>query len=241
MSFLRGSGLEMAKAKADDWGDDLVVLSDDSLSSDQASPGSQNLPRTKSRISQRLCSSSADSLSTSHRKASCMGNTEDGQLAVATLQLEESVVHLVGRAWFGYSQCNKSFLYRSQFIIHQRTHTGERPSQCRLCQKEFVQSSDLGVDQCIHTGEKPYWCCICSKVFTRESFLLGHIRTHTKEMPYLCEHCGKRLNHKGNLDIHGLDIHGDSRPYRCMECNEAFQQKGTLIRHVKIHSREVPL
>ena len=52
MSFLRGSGLEMAKVKADDWGENMVVLSDDSLSGDEASPGSQNLPRTESCISQ---------------------------------------------------------------------------------------------------------------------------------------------------------------------------------------------
>ena len=48
MSFLRGSGLETAN----DWGENTVVLSDDSLSSDEASPGSHNLPRTESCSSQ---------------------------------------------------------------------------------------------------------------------------------------------------------------------------------------------
>lgn len=42
----------MAKVKEDDWGDNVVVLSDDSLSGDEASPGSQNLSRTESCISQ---------------------------------------------------------------------------------------------------------------------------------------------------------------------------------------------
>lgn len=42
----------MAKVMADDWGENMVVLSDDSLSGDEASPGSQNLPRTESCISQ---------------------------------------------------------------------------------------------------------------------------------------------------------------------------------------------
>lgn len=189
---------------------------------------------------QRLSSSSADSLPTPQEKASCVGNTEDGQLAVATPRPEESVVHLAGPARFGCSQCNKSFLYRSQFIIHQRTHTGERPFRCRSCKKGFLQSSDLRVHQRIHTGEKPYRCSICSKVFTHESSLLGHIRVHTKEMPYLCESCGKRFNHKGNLNVH-VGIHSDSRPYKCIECNAAFRQKGTLMRHVKIHSRAAPL
>lgn len=189
---------------------------------------------------QRLSSSSTDSLPTPQEKASCVGNTEDGQLAVATPRPEESVVHLAGPARFGCSQCNKSFLYRSQFIIHQRTHTGERPFRCRSCKKGFLQSSDLRVHQRIHTGEKPYRCSICSKVFTHESSLLGHIRIHTKEMPYLCESCGKRFNHKGNLNVH-VGIHSNSRPYKCIECNAAFRQKGTLMRHVKIHSRAVPL
>ncbi|XP_041510447.1 zinc finger and SCAN domain-containing protein 5B-like [Microtus oregoni] len=188
---------------------------------------------------QRLSSSRADSLPTPQGRASCVGNTEDGQLAVATLRPEESVVHLAGRVPFGCHQCNKSFRYKSQFILHQRTHTGERPFRCHLCEKGFLQSSDLRVHQRIHTGEKPYGCSICNKVFTHESSLLDHIRTHTKEMPYVCESCGKRFNHKGNLKVH-MDIHSNARPYKCMECNAVFRQKGTLMRHMKTHSKEVP-
>ncbi|XP_041911520.1 zinc finger and SCAN domain-containing protein 5B [Arvicola amphibius] len=297
-SFLRGSYLEMAKVKADDWSDNVVVLSDDSLSGDQASPGSQNLPRTESCISQEeevflVPGNREPDYSRPERnqgsdlvqdwdvlflpqdpqptqgheslqvKAASVMLQEDTNMDVATpvtcilakrdtavntdlqrlsssgtdsLPTPQGKASVTGRARFGCSQCNKSFLYRSQLIIHQRTHTGERPFRCHLCKKGFLQSSDLRVHQRIHTGEKPYGCSTCSKVFAHESSLLDHIRIHTKEMPYQCESCGKRFNHKSNLNVH-IGIHSDARPYKCMECNAAFRQKGALMRHVKIHSR----
>ncbi|XP_052616315.1 LOW QUALITY PROTEIN: zinc finger and SCAN domain-containing protein 5B-like [Peromyscus californicus insignis] len=164
------------------------------------------------------------------------GRTENGQLGLPTLRPVEPVDRLPGQAQFVCSECKKSFLYRSQFILHQRSHTGERPFECSVCSKGFVQSSDLRVHKRIHRGEKPYVCSICSKRFAHKSTLLGHLRIHTKEKPYECEHCGKCFNHKGNLNVH-LSIHSDSRPHRCKECDKAFRQQGTLKQHMKIHSR----
>nr|XP_044989257.1 zinc finger and SCAN domain-containing protein 5B [Jaculus jaculus] len=132
--------------------------------------------------------------------------------------------------------CEKRFVYKSQFIIHQRTHTGERPFQCNFCKKGFLQTSDLRVHQRIHTGERPYKCKICYKTFAHKSTLFGHKRTHTREKPYECEHCSKHFSHKGNLNVH-LRIHTNSRPYVCKACGGKFRQQGTFKRHVQIHSK----
>jgi DNA-directed RNA polymerase subunit RPC12/RpoP len=140
-----------------------------------------------------------------------------------------------GVASFGCGVCNKHFQYKSQFLVHQRTHTGERPFRCTSCQKGFMQPSDLRVHQRIHTGEKPYKCRVCHKVFTHESTLLAHRRVHTQEKPYECEDCKKRFSHKGNLNVHRR-IHTNSRPYECPECGHAFRQLGTFKRHLKVHS-----
>ncbi|XP_037058158.1 zinc finger and SCAN domain-containing protein 5B-like [Peromyscus leucopus] len=185
---------------------------------------------------QSLSSSNGDKVPTCQGGASCVDRTEDGQLGLATLRPVEPVDHLAGQAKFVCSECKKSFLYRSQFIIHQRSHTGERPFECSVCKKGFVQSSDLRVHKRIHRGEKPYVCRICSKRFAHKSTLLGRLRIHTKEKPYECEHCGTCFYHKGNLSVH-LGTHSDSRPHRCKECDKAFRQQGTLKRHMKIHSR----
>ncbi|XP_042125106.2 zinc finger and SCAN domain-containing protein 5B-like [Peromyscus maniculatus bairdii] len=185
---------------------------------------------------QSLSSSNGDKVPPCQGGASCVDRTEDGQLGLATLRPVEPVDHLAGQAKFVCSECKKSFLYRSQFIIHQRSHTGERPFECSVCKKRFVQSSDLRVHNRIHRGEKPYVCSICSRRFSHKSTLRVHLRIHTKEKPYECEHCGKCFNHKGNLSVH-LGTHSDSRPYSCKECDKAFRQQRTLKRHMKIHSR----
>ncbi|XP_021075026.1 zinc finger and SCAN domain-containing protein 5B-like [Mus pahari] len=168
-------------------------------------------------------------------------NTEDGLEAAnpepANPQPIEQVDSLAGQARFQCTECKKSFLYRSHFGIHQRSHTGERPFKCNLCNKAFVQSSDLRVHQRVHTGEKPYMCAVCGMEFAHGSTLQGHRRVHTKERPYVCKGCGQCFRHKGNLNVH-FRIHCDLRPYICKMCNMAFRQQGTWKRHMETHLRK---
>ncbi|CAH7403536.1 Zscan5b [Phodopus roborovskii] len=208
---------------------------------DAVTPFTHILEKRDTALSADLQSLCGPQAPTCRGGASCADSTEDGKLAKAAQpQPVEPVDPLPGQARFECRECKRGFLYRSQFIIHQRSHTGERPFECSLCSKGFLQSSDLRVHQRTHTGEKPYVCRVCSKVFAHESTLLGHNRIHTKEKPYTCEHCGKCFSHKGNLNVH-LRIHSDARPYACKECDAAFRQQGTLKRHVKTHSRMAPV
>ncbi|XP_075393899.1 zinc finger and SCAN domain-containing protein 5B-like [Tenrec ecaudatus] len=133
--------------------------------------------------------------------------------------------------------CKKLFTYKSQFDIHQRTHTGARPFKCSICGKGFMQPSDLRVHNRIHTGEKPFQCNICSSKFSHDSTLRGHKRIHTKERPFFCTLCGKCFSHKGNLNVHKR-IHTGQKPYRCSDCGQEFRQLGTYRRHRKIHMKK---
>ncbi|CAL4067502.1 unnamed protein product, partial [Meganyctiphanes norvegica] len=47
-------------------------------------------------------------------------------------------------------QCDKAFSYRNNLIIHQMSHTGEKPYQCNLCDKTFSCNKVLIIHRRTH-------------------------------------------------------------------------------------------
>lgn len=79
---------------------------------------------------------------------------------------------------FSCEYCNKEFKYRSKYVEHLRTHTGERPFPCSFCDASFTQRGALKQHERIHTGDRPHYCGICDKSFRTASALTLHLRIH---------------------------------------------------------------
>ncbi|XP_077107102.1 uncharacterized protein LOC143764899 [Ranitomeya variabilis] len=135
------------------------------------------------------------------------------------------------------SICGKSFSHMQHLVEHCRIHTDQKPHACSDCGKSFTLKSDMVRHQRIHTGQKPFSCPECGKCFSLKSDLVRHERIHSGHKPFSCSYCGKCFTLKSNLLTHQR-IHTGEKPYSCPECNKSFTHRSNLIQHQRIHAGE---
>ncbi|KAK3596695.1 hypothetical protein CHS0354_038032 [Potamilus streckersoni] len=83
-----------------------------------------------------------------------------------------------GSAHYQCEFCGKSFVMRSLYKFHKKTHMEVRPYVCELCKKPFKDKETLKRHSRIHSGEKPYMCNICGQSFNHTGTLSNHRRRH---------------------------------------------------------------
>ncbi|XP_010599652.1 zinc finger protein 2-like [Loxodonta africana] len=129
------------------------------------------------------------------------------------------------------------FSYRSSLNKHLVSETEENPYKCNEYGKTVCDQLTLTEHQQTHPGEKPFKCNECGKAFSIRFSLARHQRIHTGERPFECTECGKSFREKAVLARHKL-THIGERPYKCKECGKALSNRSSLIRHWRAHTGE---
>ncbi|XP_053671640.1 zinc finger protein 674-like [Anopheles nili] len=88
-----------------------------------------------------------------------------------------------------------------------------------------------------HTHEKPYICCRCPKAFAAKDRLIAHERTHQGAYAFECEFCTRKFNTNKALSRHRLLKHDQAvqsfEPHGCSQCGQLLLSQSAASYHTR--------
>lgn len=131
------------------------------------------------------------------------------------------------RQFCGVPGCGKSFDRPAKLLVHQRSHSGERPFQCAQCKQSFADRKHLRVHELQHLEHqlRPFVCSNCNKGFVARHQYDRHIQTHMSREPFQCDLCPMAFIQAKSYTNH------KNRHRICSTCKKVCKDERDLLRH----------